>query len=238
LRIHRQLTEDVQEWVALNRDPGALYRGARLTVASEWAKDHADEMNPLEREFHEASRALQAKEARARRLIRAAVLAGLLTIVGILVIAVLIFGRQADENARLAARNKSGQLAAQVQVALDRSPRRSLLLAVEALNTTARANEPRAPAAEDALRQALSNTGGHPLSGHESNVFAVAFSPDGKWLATGSEDGTARLWHTRLDELMELACNLAGRNLTRAEWAQYFPGEPYRKTCGQWPEGE
>ena len=29
-RLHRHLTEAAQEWVALNRDPDVLYRGARL----------------------------------------------------------------------------------------------------------------------------------------------------------------------------------------------------------------
>ena len=31
------------------------------------------------------------------------------------------------------------------------------------------------------------------------------------------------------------ACALAGRNLTRAEWARYLPGEPPRPTCPQFP---
>jgi WD40 repeat protein len=31
------------------------------------------------------------------------------------------------------------------------------------------------------------------------------------------------------------ACQLAGRNLSRAEWAQYLGDLPYRATCDQWP---
>jgi WD40 repeat protein len=32
------------------------------------------------------------------------------------------------------------------------------------------------------------------LSGHTGTVFALAFSRDGLYLASGSEDTTARLW--------------------------------------------
>ncbi|MEZ4681253.1 MAG: WD40 repeat domain-containing protein [Caldilineaceae bacterium] len=32
------------------------------------------------------------------------------------------------------------------------------------------------------------------LAAHNSAVTTIAFSPDGTWLATGSEDGSARLW--------------------------------------------
>ena len=70
-------------------------------------------------------------------------------------------------------------------------------------------------------------------------MFGVAISSDNHWLVTGSEDHTLRLWNLRLDELVELACRTAGRNLTREQWNQYLPGQAYRKTCEQWAlEGE
>jgi len=33
------------------------------------------------------------------------------------------------------------------------------------------------------------------LRGHDDNIRALAFSSDGNWLATGSDDYTARLWN-------------------------------------------
>jgi len=42
----------------------------------------------------------------------------------------------------------------------------------------------------------------------------------------------------QLDGLVDVACSIVGRNLTQAEWQQYFPGEEYRITCPQWPAGE
>ncbi|MCA9954870.1 MAG: hypothetical protein KC434_09140, partial [Anaerolineales bacterium] len=59
LRLHRHLTESAQEWQQLNHDPGELYRGARLEQAQEWANQHDDELNDLEREFLAASAAAQ-----------------------------------------------------------------------------------------------------------------------------------------------------------------------------------
>jgi len=66
-------------------------------------------------------------------------------------------------------------------------------------------------------------------------VIGVAFSPDGSRLAAGSWDGTVVLYDTDPRSWANRACDIAGRNLTRSEWRQYFGTRSYRRTCGQWP---
>ena len=63
LRLHRHLTEAAEAWAELERDPGELYRGARLAQAVEWAEAHPDDLNALEREFLQASQAQAEREA-------------------------------------------------------------------------------------------------------------------------------------------------------------------------------
>lgn len=57
LRIHRHLTKAAQVWARAGRDPGELYRGARLAQATEWAAAHSAALNTVEREFLAAAQA-------------------------------------------------------------------------------------------------------------------------------------------------------------------------------------
>jgi hypothetical protein len=70
-------------------------------------------------------------------------------------------------------------------------------------------------------------------------VLAAAFSPDGKWVVSGSDapDGASGMgvWRWQPEDLIAMACARLTRNLTPAEWQQYLGSEPYRKTCPNLP---
>ena len=62
LRMHRQITEAADQWEAMERDPGALYRGTRLARAMDWAAAHPDTLNDREMAFVAESDMLARRE--------------------------------------------------------------------------------------------------------------------------------------------------------------------------------
>jgi WD40 repeat protein len=70
-----------------------------------------------------------------------------------------------------------------------------------------------------------------PLTPHLGGVLA----PDGSQMAAATPLGV-QLWDLDPEAWEEDACTLAGRNLSREEWARYLPSEEeYVALCPQWP---
>jgi WD40 repeat protein/class 3 adenylate cyclase/energy-coupling factor transporter ATP-binding protein EcfA2 len=210
--VHRRLTEAAQEWETLGREPGALYRGARLAAATEWAELHDDELNELEREFlsagHEAE--LGEVEATKRRNRRLRVLVAAL---GVLLLGALAAGAfaliqrgnareeaaRAGREARLAT---ARELAAAAVANLNVDSERSILLAREAVDATWETDGTTVPEAEEALHRAL-KASRLVLTVPQGGGLAV--STDGRRFATTGQDGTATVWKTATgDRLLRL----------------------------------
>ena len=204
LRFQRRFDRDAREWAKLlKRDPGALYRGARLAQAEEWAAAGAVMLNALSTEFLEASKQAivrEEQETEARRQQQ------------------LEQQRQLAEEQRKRAEEAEAATERQRELTLQaekqqrtaearelafrstaerkRSPKQGLLLAYRAMKKTYSADGKITGGAYAAAHDALTAYG-QPLAvleGHTNYVRSAAFSPDGKRIVTASRDNTARLW--------------------------------------------
>lgn len=130
---------------------------------------------------------------------------------------------EARANANLAATNEaearasaaeanSRELAAIARNNLDSDPELSLLLALEAVNVTLAEDQPTTAEAEDALYRVLQASQLQlTLSGHTDRINDIAFSADGKRLATAGADMQVKLWDAGTgQELLTLDENHTG----------------------------
>jgi WD40 repeat protein len=75
------------------------------------------------------------------------------------------------------------------------------------------------------------------LRGDAGGVFAGAISADGRVLVGASNEGV-KAWLLQPADLVARACRIAGRNLTVPDWDVLVPGQPYHKTCADYPATE
>jgi len=98
-------------------------------------------------------------------------------------------------------------------------------------------------ASDDATARVWDLTAANPsassrvMRGHSEPLSDILLTPDGARLVTASADGTARVWPFDIGPLLPGACRALGRNLSQAEWEQYFSVAPYRRTCPGLPPG-
>ena len=105
-----------------------------------------------------------------------------------------VLAKGQEEIAAAARLDLARRMAAESARRLATQPAESLLLAERAMTYLTERNQPINPQLQQTLRDASALTGDQALRGHSGPVEAIAVSPNGRWLLTGSADTTARLW--------------------------------------------
>jgi WD40 repeat protein/DNA-binding SARP family transcriptional activator len=231
--LHGHLRAVAQAWDADARDPGELYRGARLVSALDWGSTHDSDLNETERDFLAES---QATSERAQRRLRA-VLAGISALLVVAVIAGVVALQQranARDEAITADAQRLGSRAL-VEDDLDRA----LLLARQglALDDTAQTRGNLLAA----LLKSPATIG--VLRADAERILTAALSPDERALAVGNIPGRVSLFDTRTRRriatleptpngaaIYELAFSPDGSRLAVAH--AIAPGDPYTARPG------
>jgi WD40 repeat protein/serine/threonine protein kinase len=183
-----QLRTAARQWAAKGRDPGLLWRGDVLAEYQRWRRRPTADLTPLEVAFGAASVADATRGRRIRRMI------GALAIATTAVFAVALW------RANLTANNAKHAAEGLLRDSYFEQGRLHSLegdkLGALAPLATAYRRGSTGPATRLLLEEAARPARARLLTlvGHTGKLWDIAYSPDGKWLASASLDNTARVW--------------------------------------------
>ncbi|MFJ4585611.1 nSTAND1 domain-containing NTPase [Streptomyces echinatus] len=137
LRLQRKLTEAAQAWEEVGHDPGALFRGTRLTAVEERFGAHRMDLTELEYDFLTTSISARKQEEDAaartsRRLHR--LRAGLSVLAVLVLLAVVIAWRQSESEDQERMRNEARRVAALAESLRATDPVTAMRLSIAAWN--------------------------------------------------------------------------------------------------------
>jgi len=208
-RFHEQLRSAARQWQDRERPRGLLWHGDALAEYQLWRRRHAVSLTPLEAAFGAAS---VAEAARGRR-IRQVIVAVALVIAAVFVVALW--------RANLTANHAKYEAEGLLRDSYFEQGRLHVLeddkLGALAPLATAYRMGSTGPATRLLLEEAARPTRARllTLERHTDKLWDVAYSPDGKWLASASSDNTARVWDAETGAL-HMTVQHAGRVLTIA----------------------
>jgi hypothetical protein len=200
LRQDQRLARAASEWNGADRDPSFLVTGARLGQLEAWAASSRISPGTLEREYLAASVARRERERaadeergererhgarRSRRLLQGLVAVLALGVLAASTLTVVAVGERRDA-ARQSRIAFARELAAASVANLDVDAERSMLLALQAIETTRASDGAVLPEAEEALHRAV--TSSRILFTARGIGGAVDWSPDGSIFVTEGPD--------------------------------------------------
>ncbi|AFY55093.1 WD40 repeat-containing protein [Rivularia sp. PCC 7116] len=194
-RWQEQLRAAIYQWEKSGEDKGALLRGVPLAIAKDWQQKRSEELSVKEKDFIQRSQLLCDREIenqnRRRRL----------TIIGLsfgLILALFLagFARFQWQNSLI---NEIKAVSAHSQGLINSN--QSLDALTEAIKARQKlkkvvwADANIQKMVDSTLRKAVNSAVEYNrLSGHQTNVWRVTFSPDGNKIASASFNGTVKLW--------------------------------------------
>ena len=196
--MHRRLAAEAEEWERSSREPSFLLRGSRLDQFEGWLEGSALALSGDERQYIEESvrsregeRAEEERRATRERALERRSKTRLRGLVAVLTVAALVASlltvvavgqrSNAQRQERVAT---ARELAAAAAAQFNADPQLSILLALAAVDAT----DPALPEAVGALHGAVA-ADREILTLRDPSTANVAWSPDGRLLATGGTAG-------------------------------------------------